>query len=164
MQQMVLCWCSGLRVAGGALGLPKCCWGLIAFCWDAGSQWQCRLDIYHNLQIPDENGALAAVARLDPSTPTPVEAMGAWQSVNGVMAEQVKALKEKVTNLGEMIKKGRLPRSLVWQPFCAMIWPSLRRCLPATTLAPNESDKITKGLYKHFLPSSGTNHHFLTMM
>jgi len=158
MQQMLLCWHGVLRITGGTLGPPKCSWGPISFGWDDSGQWHYRTDVSFDMQIPDSNGVLTTISQLTPSSP--VEVVGVWQTIDGDMSHQVQVLQEKATNLGEMIRKGYLPRNLVWQSFRTMIWPSLRYCLPATTLTQEESDDITNGLYKFLLPSSGTNRHF----
>lgn len=157
MQHMALHWHSGSRVTGSALGPPKCCWGPTAFCWGPDGQWRCCANITIDAQAPDSNGVPATIEHLAP--PTPVKVVGAWQAIDGNMGEQVAALKEKASSLGEMIRKGHLPqhRNLARQLLWAVIWPSLQRCLPVTTISLEESDEITNGLHKLFLPLSGTN-------
>ena len=41
-----------------------------------------------------------------------------------------------------------------------MIWPSLQYPLPTTSLDEDQSEFITKQLYKMMLPAGGTNRHF----
>ena len=43
-----------------------------------------------------------------------------------------------------------------------MIWPSLQYPLPTTSLDEDQSEFITKQLYKMMLPAGGTNQHFPT--
>ena len=158
MQQMILCWEAGLALTGGSLGPAKCSWGPIAFCWDREGQWHYRTDIQTEIFISDDNGESTPIARLAPSEA--IEVVGVWQAIDGNMKQQVAVMKKKATDLGEMIQKGYLPRNLVWQSFRTMIWPSLRYPLAATTITEEESTEITASLYKHFLPSAGTNRNF----
>lgn len=158
MQQMALCWHGGTRTTGAALGPSKCSWGIIAFGWDSSGQWHYRTNLDINLQIPDTNGTLTTIRRLEPSEAITV--VGVEQALDGNMDEQAAVLEQKANELGEHIKKGYLPRNLVWQSINTMIWPSLRYALPASSLSPEQGDAVTAKLYRAILPSAGTNRHF----
>jgi hypothetical protein len=75
--------------------------------------------------------------------------------MDGNMAAQVQALKDKADQFGERLKSSWLPRNLTHLAKDSMIWASLKYPLPACTITESESQVITKELFKALLPRLG---------
>ena len=160
MQDMVNHWRGCLRVTGGNLNPDKCNGTMIGFYWDEDGQWHYRNDIEATITIPDSEGTMQAIEMLGPSNATTV--VGVAQAVDGNMTAQVQKLKEDADDVGDRIKKGYLPRRLIWQTLRTMVWPSISYPLSSTTITEEESYEITKSLYFQILPSGGANQNFPT--
>ena len=158
MQDKASCWNGGMRATGGAQKINKCSWTLVDFVWDSTGQWHYHMDIWQDIKLQDEDSIIWTVEKLNPSDALTI--IGVEQSLDSNMTAQVKVLEEKAMALGICIWEGYLHRWQVWQSFWTMIWPSLWCPLPATSLDEDQSEFITKQLYKMMLPAGGTNWHF----
>lgn len=131
------------------------------FFWDDNGQYHYQMDIASNLQIPDASGRMQAIARLGPSNAMKV--VGVYQAANGSMREQFLHLKAMADDVGSCINKGYLPKKLIWETLCTMIFPLIGYPLGSTTFTKAESELITKPLYAQFLPSGGANCNYPTV-
>jgi hypothetical protein len=87
--------------------------------------------------------------------------VGVVQAADGNMADQVAVLKAITDDVGDQVNQGYLPKRLVWQTLCSMVWPSLQYPLPLTSILDEESEEITKKLHAQLIPSGGANRNFL---
>jgi hypothetical protein len=51
--------------------------------------------------------------------------VGVVQAANGNMVDQVAALKAIADDVGNQVNQGYLPKRLIWQTLCSMVWPSI---------------------------------------
>jgi hypothetical protein len=82
------------------------------------------------------------------------------QASDGNMADQVAVLKAIADEVGDQVSQGYLPKILIWQTFCSMVWPSIQYPLPSMSISDEELEEITKKLYAQLIPSSGANRNF----
>jgi hypothetical protein len=159
IQHAVQTWHGGLQASGGALKPEKCSWSLADFKWVKG-KWKYATadDTPGDILVPDLQGTLQPITRLDPSEA--VKVVGVHQAMDGNMKAQVQALKDKADTWGEKIKSGWLPRNLAHHGNTSMIWSSLKYPLPACTITETEGETITKELYKCLLPKLGANRNY----
>jgi hypothetical protein len=158
MQAMTSHWRGCLLVTGGDLNPDKCSWTPIGFCWDDEGQWHYRNDIAMSIRIPNSSGHLQALERLSPLASMTVVCV--VQAADGNMADQVAALKAIAYDLGDRVNQEYLPKRLIWQTLCSMVWPSVQYPLPSITILDEESEEITKKLYAKLIPSGRANHNF----
>jgi hypothetical protein len=95
----------------------------IGFYWDNDGQWHYCTDIAVSICIPDSSGEMQLLQCLLPAESRMV--VGMVQAADGNMADQLSALQAIADEVGEQIQKGYLPKHLIWQTLCSMVWPSI---------------------------------------
>jgi hypothetical protein len=73
------------------------------------------------------------------------------------MDAQIQHFTDKLTDIGNCRCDNWVPHQLAWQGFQTMVWQSLKYPLAACSLTNVQEKKLTKQLYKFFIPKLGIN-------
>ena len=155
MQKTVYEWEAISKTTGGAL-VPEKCWNwIIGFDWTKDNWKYADCKEKHSIQVKDEHGKLHDMQMLDASVAK--EMLGVSLSLDGNTTEQLKVIKEKMSNYAEHIRTGHLNRHEAWINLTMIAMKTLEYTLPAMTLTQEQYKSIMSPLLKYFLPQMGLN-------
>ena len=118
--------------------------------------------LFQNLGSQMLPGRMQAISRLGWSVATKAP-VGVNQAADGNMREQFLHLKAMANDVGSQTSKRYLPKNLVWETLCTMIFPLIGYPLGSTTFTEAKSVLVTKSLYAQLLPSGGANQNYPTV-
>ena len=114
MQKAIDCWEAVAKSTGGAIATDKSWWYVIHFNWKNGQWSYGNLDnvITESLTCKDKDGIRRELKYL-PSNQSE-EMLGVFLSPDGSNDRQIKKLKTKTKELGELVRTGHLDRHESW--------------------------------------------------
>ena len=160
MQKAIDCWEAVAKSTGGAIATDKSWWYVIHFNWKNGQWSYGNLDnvITESLTCKDKDGIRRELKYL-PSNQSE-EMLGVFLSPDGSNDRQIKKLKTKTKELGELVRTGHLDRHESWTTLTHVAMKSIEYALPALTLSEKECTSIMTPLLSTHLPKSGINRNF----
>ncbi len=163
LRQSVITWSQGLGETGGTLMPAKCSWSILDYIW-MGNRRKIRTaaPTQAPVMVLDARGKQSALEFLLPSCS--VEVVGFHQSLDGSMAAQFLATKEKATGWATSIRKNYADQAALLKGLRNTIWPSERFPLLATTFTRPQGDDITKPLICALLPKLVVNRNYPSIM
>ena len=155
LQRSTSLWHGALRASGGALAPIKCSWSLADYYFNTtGACKYCSTARRPaNIQVPDLEGNLINITRLEPSEAT--KALGFHQALDGNMKAQTKDIKQRADKWATSIHAKYLSRVRVYKALTHSIWPSLQYPLCCTTIVKKKAEACVGRMYKTLLPMMG---------
>ena len=134
---MVSMWEGLLSATGGDLRADKCYWYMIDFKYRAG-RWlyKSKSEMPGELTVQDNY----TIKRLDPWEAE--ENLGVHLTMTGNWDRQAEKLQEKAEEFGGKILRGEIEQKDAWYTFSKAFMPSLRYCMPATSMTLEQWESI----------------------